>query len=107
MGLLGLEKRHLERNLIKAFGTNKITEKIEPCLLLKCRVGGLDTAVINYTGKILATYKEKNPHGNSEEQEQVARKVVKFASLKVFKTQLHRLKQEVGPEASQAPFKPE
>lgn len=52
-------RRHLEKNLIKALGTNKITEKIEPCMLLKCRVGRLDTVAINYTGKILAAYKKK------------------------------------------------
>lgn len=66
MGLLSPEKRQLLGKLIKAFNTYKTTEKIEPGSDLKCRVGGQDTAVINYTGR------KKILHGSNEEQEQVA-----------------------------------
>lgn len=66
MGLLSLEKRLLPGKLIKATNTYKTTEKIEPGSALKCRVGGQDTAAINYTER------KKIPHGRSEEQEQVA-----------------------------------
>lgn len=49
MGLLSLEKRL--GKLIKAFNSYKTTEKIEPGSVLKCRIEGEDTEIINYTGR--------------------------------------------------------
>lgn len=63
------------------------------CLLLKCRVGGWDTTVSNYTRKVLTAYKEKVPHRVVKNKNRLPRKVMKSASLEVFEAQLYRLGQ--------------
>lgn len=59
MGLLSLEKTQLHGKLIEAFNTYKTTKKLEPGSVWKCRVAGQDTAVTNFTEKVLTACKEK------------------------------------------------
>lgn len=58
-GLLSLEKTQLHGKLIEAFNTCKTNKKLEPGSVLKCRVAGQDTAITNFTGKVLTAHKEK------------------------------------------------
>jgi len=82
--LISPEKRQLQGKLTEAFSTYKITKKVEPCSVLKCREGGRDTAVTNCTMEVLTAYKEKNfPVGAMKNRSRLPREVVKSPSVGV------------------------